>query len=709
MRLAAVVLLAATCVAAQDAAAQGAEALGGVVVEAGSAAPVPGAELHLVEAGIATVADSAGRWRFGSVPAGTHTLRVRRIGFAPRLVTVGAPRREGTLVVELEPTALALDQIVVTGSRREQRLADVAVPTEIVSRETIEATGAADLAAVLTEQTGIQFEAGMPSGAGIMLQGLSSERVLVLVDGRPLAGRIAGNFDLARIPSDIVERIEVVKGPQSALYGSEAMGGVVNVITRRPAAAELGGAARITAGSEGRFDAGVTGNVAAGDFAGVIDVGRRTVDLAPGRAAADGALSERLDVSARAGWAPAGSWEVDAALLVLDERQRWPSGGAMNDFADNAVIDASLGATFTAGMHRLRPAVHLSHFDHLARRSSLAQPIAGTGDRQTQQLLEAELLYSGPLAGLMVDGGVEVKEERITSTDGRIGDGARTLLSAEPFVQADWSSDRVSIVPGARLSWNERWGTTLTPRIAVRYRLRDDLSIRAAAGRGFRSPDFKELYLQFQNDAASPPYAVYGNPDLRPEHSTNLTTAVEWTGVTVYARAQGFWNELHDFIETRPVAGGGGVAQYRYGNVSRGRTWGAEAEAGLVLAPVRIETGYAWLGTEDRDTGEPLLGRPEHSARLSVGFAPTPKFRTTITAVHTGATPMERAGDGTITSEREAWSRLDVRLARQLPAGLEAVLGADNVFDSRPDRWADAVGRRWYAGLRWNTSTFTGN
>src|SRR5690606_1893325 len=103
-----------------------------------------------------------------------------------------------------------------------------------VSRETIEATGAADLAAVLTEQTGIQFQAGMPSGAGIMLQGLSSERVLVLVDGRPLTGRIAGNFDLARIPSDIVERIEVVKGPQSALYGSEAMGGVVNIITRRP-------------------------------------------------------------------------------------------------------------------------------------------------------------------------------------------------------------------------------------------------------------------------------------------------------------------------------------------------------------------------------------------------------------------------------------------------------------------------------------------
>lgn len=689
-------------------AAQQQDVVSGIVVETGAVTPIADVELELVQPRLSAVSDSAGRWRFPSVPAGTHTLRVRRIGFAPRLLTIAVPRRDGDLTILLEPTALALDQIVVTGSRREQRLADAAVPTEIVSRETIAATGAADLAAVLTEQTGIQLEAGMPSGAGIMLQGLSSQRVLVLVDGRPMTGRIAGNFDLARLPSDIVERIEVVKGPQSALYGSEAMGGVVNVITRKPAAA-LGGAARITAGSEGRVDAGVTGNAAAGDFAVLVDIGRRTVDLAPGRAAADGALSERLDVSGRAGWAPAGPWELDAALLVLDERQRWPSGGTMNEFADNAVIDASLGATFTRGAHRLRPAVHLSHFDHLSRRSGLAQPIAGTGDRQTQRLLEAELLYSGPVAGVVVDGGVEVKQERITSSDGRIEGGTRTLMSAEPFVQVDWSNDRVSIVPGARLSWNEQWGTALAPRLAMRYRLRDDLSVRVAAGRGYRAPDFKELYLRFQNDAVTPPYAVYGNPDLRPEHSTNVTTAVEWTGVHVYARAQGFWNELRDFIETRPVAGGGGVAQHVYGNISRGRTWGTEAEAGFVLTPVRIEAGYAYLGTEDRETGEPLLGRPAHSARLSVGFSPTARLGTTVTGVYTGATPMERADDGAITSERDAWGRVDARLAYELPAGVQAVLGADNLFDARPDEWADAVSRRWYAGLRWNTSTLTGS
>lgn len=696
-------------------AAQAGTGLSGRVIETGGAGPVAGAEIELAERRLTTVTDSAGRWRFPALPPGSYTLRARRIGFAPRVLAVSVPEAaavsgdDGVVTIALQPTALALDQIVVTGSRREQRLADVTVPTEVVSREAIEATGAADLASVLTEQTGIQFEGGHPSGAGIMLQGLSSERVLVLLDGQPMVGRIAGNFDLARIPSHIVERIEVVKGPQSALYGSEAMGGVVNVITRRPEAARLGGSARFTAGSEGRVDAGVSGNAGVGDVAALVDIGRRRVGSTPGRVAANGALSERLDVSARAGWTPAGQWELDAALLVLDERQRWPSGGAMNDFADNVVVDGSLGATWTAGAHRLRPALHFSSFDHLARRSGEAQPIAGSGDRQTQRLLEAELLYSGPLAGAVVDGGVEVKQERITSTDGRIEGGTRTMASAEPFVQMDWSSERTSVVPGARLSWNERWGTTLTPRLAMRYRLRDDLSLRAAAGSGFRAPDFKELYLQFQNDAASTPYAVYGNPDLRPERSTNLTAGLEWTGVLLYARAQGFWNDLRDFIETRPIDGGGSIAQFRYGNVTHARTWGAEAETGLVLAPLRLEAGYAYLGTEDRDTGEPLLGRPVHSARLSVGFSPTRRFRTSVTGVYTGTTPMERDETGSITSQREAYGRIDARLAHELLAGLEAVLGADNIFDARPDEWADAVGRRWYAGLRWNTPTFTGN
>jgi hypothetical protein len=105
-----------------------------------------------------------------------------------------------------------------------------------VGREEIERTTASDLASVLVEQTGIALQGGHPAGAGVMLQGLGSERLLILLDGQSLVGRISGVFDVSRIPTSAIDRIEVVKGPQSTLYSSEAMGGVINIITRTPAA-----------------------------------------------------------------------------------------------------------------------------------------------------------------------------------------------------------------------------------------------------------------------------------------------------------------------------------------------------------------------------------------------------------------------------------------------------------------------------------------
>jgi outer membrane receptor for ferrienterochelin and colicins len=678
----------------------------GRVLERGTDRPIATAEVAVSGLPHSAVSDADGTWSLPALAPGSYVLGVRRIGYAPESTTVSLVGGDTVdVVLRLVPRALPLDELVVTAARREQRLADVTIATEIVTRESIEATGASNLAAALTEQTGIQFDGGHPSGAGVMLQGLGNERVLVLVDGQPLYGRISGTLDLSRLPTAVVERVEVVKGPQAALYGSEAMGGVVNVVTRVPSGVGLNGGARLVAGSAGRREAGATGELHSGAVDALVDVGRRDVDRAPGRSEDTGALAERLDALGRVSWQPDSSLALEIGAMVLDERQRWPSG-TQYDFADNTQVSARVSADWRVGAHRFRPTLYLSRLEHLARRSRFVQPIAGTGDSQDQRLVEAELLYGTHAFGQPLDAGIELRQERISSTDGRIEGGARTLYSAEPFAQMELSAGRWSVVPGLRLSWNERWGSALTPRVAARYRLTDALSLRASAGRGFRAPDFKELYLQFVNDAAG--YAVYGNHDLRPERSTNLSGGVEWTGGRVYGRAQGFWNDLHDFIETRPVAGdASGLLLFRYANVARGRTYGAELEAGMVLPSVRLEAGYAWLGTEDGATGRPLLGRPEHSGRLTASVTPARGLRTTVSGIYTGATPMERDELGLISSEREAFLRIDARLAQRLPWGLELSVGADNLFDRRPGAWAGAVGREWYLGLTWLTTSFT--
>src|SRR5690606_14117614 len=215
-------------------------------------------------------------------------------------------------------------------------------------------------------------------GTGVMIQGLGSERVLVLLDGQPFIGRLSGSIDLSRIPTSMIERIEVVKGPQSTLYGSEAMGGVVNVITRSPDGPTWTTSANLTAGDQGRVD--VSGNVVGGvgGLTGLVDVGRRSVDLAPGMDAGDGALSRRWDGLVKLGWrTPLVGLRLEAGGLLLDARQRWRAG-QLYHFVDNRQWSGRLGAVWERGRHRLSPTLYATAFDHLSREALREVPVEGT-------------------------------------------------------------------------------------------------------------------------------------------------------------------------------------------------------------------------------------------------------------------------------------------------------------------------------------------
>jgi len=682
--------------------AQASGALSGIVTERGDL-PVTGAEVVLPGHPVVTT-NTRGAWRIGDVTPGRWSVTIRRLGYTPRIITVEvAAGNETALPVLLEPMALPVEELVVTASRRPERLADAVVTTELIDRRTIEATAAPDMAAVLTEQTGIQLAGGHPSGAGVMLQGMSSERVLILLDGQPLSGRLSGTFDLARIPTTAVERVEVVKGPQSTLYGSEAMGGVINIITRRPDGIASRLDTRLLMGGAGRKQADITGETGIGAVRANGTVGLRHQDRVPGDADVEGALAKETDASGAVVYRSGGIYSVEASGLYTKERLRSMSG-TLYTFGDNTQIAARLVGKRETETHLFQATLHGSEFTNLARMSAYPEPIAGTGNTQVQRLIEADLLWHGPvLPSLTADIGTEGRSEYISSTDGRIEGGPRTLGTFESYGQLEWSVGRLAVVPGTRVSVSEQWGTTATPRLAMRFHASDPLTLRASASKGFRAPDFKELYLDFTNEPAG--YAVRGNPDLTPEHSVNLSAGADWAVPAGYARVQGYWNELKDFIETRPLASSGSLVEYTYANVADGNTWGVDAEIGVVRGPVRLELGYGWLGTRDGETGGVLLGRPEHSGRAMLGFAAAKGPRLTATGVYTGTTPMERDSTGAISSTRDAFARLDIRAAQRLMWGMEISAGVDNVFNATPAEWAGAVGRQGYLMFSWGIAS----
>ena len=701
-----------TLAAPPPAAGQGAEpdagphAVQGSVAARGSAGPVAGAEVRLEgPVRVRALTDDRGAWRVAGLPAGEYRIEVHHLAYVVGHSTVRIPRNAaGPLDFALEQRALPLDELVVTANRRLQPLADVPVATEVVRIEELRRSGASDLASVLTERTGVQLQGGHPTGAGVMLQGMDSERVLVLVDGQPWVGRMSGTSDLARLPVQAIERVEIVKGPQATLYGSEAMGGVVNVITRRPAlSGGWRGGVTLTSGSQDRLDAHARVSGRLGGARVSADLGRRQEDLVPGgsNGGSSGAGVTRRDLHARLAWGDVERVAYDVSVLAVDEDQRW-SSGQLRHFADNLQGALTAGVSAVVGGHRLTTSAHGSLFDHLARRGTRAEPPPpSAGERQRQWLGELDLAWSwAPDAGPVVDGGLELAYEGIEAET--VTGRTRETTTWEPYLQATFEAGPVQLVPGLRLSHSTRWGSHWTPRLALMTRPLPGLALRASAAAGYRAPSFKELWLDFLNSGPGFGYLVRGNTSLEPETSTNLSAGAEWSGARVYARTQLFHNRFRGFIETRALPDSAGLTMYTYGNIARGVTRGVELEAGWNAEALSAEVGYARLDTRDDGTGEPLLGRPEHSARAAVT---TPVFgvRTHVAATWTGATPISRDEEGT-TLEREPYLRFDARLARGI-GPVELAFGVDNLFDRIPRDWPGFAGRRVYLSL---TSTLFG-
>jgi outer membrane receptor for ferrienterochelin and colicins len=635
-----------------------------------------------------------------SVPAAQLAeamLQVRRLGFAPALLSqqrLAAVAGGDTIRISLTPLALALDATVVTAARREQRLADAVVPVELISRRQIEETGSTDVASVLTERLGIQLDRGLPGNSGVQLQGLGSQRVLVLVDGQPLVGRIGGTLDLSRLSASNVERIEVVKGPQSTLYGSDAMGGVINIVTRRPESGGMDARLQAVGGSMGRSDLLGTALGSYGATDVVLDVGQRRLALAPGVTDAAATFADRYDVAPSVAWRGANGLTVQAGGLFTGERQRYRTGPLFR-FVDRDQLAARVGGEYVRNRHRIGALLYRSRFDHLARASTFDTPQGDLGDRDRQQLTELEVTYAGPTPIGQLDAGLEVRRESIVAD--RVQGMRQHWDLVEPFAQVGLVFGRVAVTPGVRYTQNSQWGSAFAPRLAALWQASELVRVRASAGRGFRAPDFKELFLSFANAQAG--YAVVGNPRLQPETSENVQLHAERVGVRTFVRASVFTNRLEQFIQ---FAAGEDPGVFSYENVDRAWTRGAEMESGFTHDRWRVEGGYSFLRTRDLGSGLELLSRPRHSGRLSVSAGNLVGGRMAATLVYTGATTTGRNELGVTTAQQPTFTRLDLRGARPIGAGLELSVGVDNAFNrSLGADWPGYTGRLWYAGLSW--------
>lgn len=612
-------------------------------------------------------------------------------------------------VAQRVETSTSVEDLVITGSRIPESAFDAAVATEVIDRATIAVSGAESLAELLEEYSGVQVDRSF-RGSTLEIRGLDSEHVLVLVDGQRSVGTIDGSFDLARFPVERIERVEIVKGAVSASYGADALGGVINIVTRR-ARAGLEASVRARYGSLDNVDLAGTAGTAAGPANLRVSTAFHRVsayDLSPEDPATSGSAFTGFQVDARGEFdvSPRTTWIARAEYSFRETAGVDTGPVAVLDRKNNLHtfgLTAGPDVRFDDGSRLRLTAYGAFHRDQFLLDQRGAAALDATQD--TRELLgQLTGQYDIPLgADHLLSVGIEGLYQLLRSERLRTGDGDRGRVAA--FLQDRWSvleSGRIVIVPGVRVDVDTRFGTQPTPKLSVRLRPFDALVVRANVGRGFRSPTFKEQLLFFENPTAG--YVVIGNPDVLPETSWSYVVGVE-TRVGTFFRftLDAFRNDVDNLITAVPIGreGAGGPVRFSYVNVAAARTQGLEAVARLrPLSWLGLDLGYTLLDARDLEAARRLYGRATHRVvfRLSAAH-PASGLNATLRGAFVGARPFFIDGEGVV--EAEPYATLDGRLEKTLATDhVSAFIGADNLLNAGDARFLAIPPRSFYGGVR---------
>lgn len=606
-----------------------------------------------------------------------------------------------------------VEEVVVTGSRTEHAADDAPVTTEVVTRAEIDTSGAENAADLLEKHPGVQVARSF-RGAGVRLQGLDSKHVLILVDGERVTGRVDGVIDLRRFPVEDIARVEIVKGPSSALYGSEAMGGVINIITRRardPIEAE----AHARYGTSNALDLSARVGLNTKFWNSRFSAGWHRVDafdLSPGEPGTSGSSSSELNIANRTEYKldPQTSIIGRGSYLVRDMAgvDANPAGGIFDRINRTEVMSSSLGTHLDlTGSAKLKIlGLHSLSRDQFVY-DQLGSDALDQYQETKEQLSQLTIQYDRPVLNHhMVTVGTEGLYQRLESqrlTHGR-GDRYRGAI----FAQNEWSilDDPILVaVVGARLDMDSSFGVHPTPKVALRYDPHESLTLRASYGLGFRAPVFKELLLLFQNPSAG--YIVEGNPNLKPEVSRSLNLGAEYHPAKQWSlSANLFRNDLDDLIVTESIDGGapGAPVRHIYSNVESAHTQGLELTSQVAMATgIVIKVGYALTETQDETRKRTLEGRALHRGTLTLRYHnKTLGLDGTVRSSIVGARPFYEDNDADgidETIQADPYATVDLRLAKSLAGRITLFLGVANLLDSGDAAYLPIQPRFFYAGL----------
>jgi vitamin B12 transporter len=492
------------------------------------------------------------------------------------------------------------DRVLVTASLEQEESRKLPVSAEVIEAAEIEARQVNQIAELLATATGLHV--ARSGGAGqvtsLFMRGTESDHGLVLWNGIELNNPYFGGFNWAFLPTDGVERVEVIRGPYSALYGSDALGGVVQVITRP----REGGGLGVEGGDHGYLRVGL-------DFGHASE--RLSVDLVGSHRRGGGEEInddfDSEDLALRLDWRPRSSLSIQLVSRGNDSRTGIPYGGGQpTPEREIAWREWEMAVPVRAELDSWSLEANLSRVAYDSSFRDPTDPFGFTASDTTSEAYRARGVATyrpGERYWLALGGEVDRAEVDDRSVFGVSLEGARQetrALFGELFLELG----AVTLDLGLRQDESDVYGGELSPRLGLVMALGDKTRLRASYGEAFRAPSLGELY-----------YPLSGNPDLEPERGRSIELGAEHERGAWSFALFGFDNRLEQLIDFD-------FATFRNVNVGRARSRGLE---GSVAYRGRLVTAR-WNGTlleaEDRDTGRALLRRPEQSSNLVVTVRP---------------------------------------------------------------------------------------
>ena len=615
--------------------------------------------------------------------------------------------------------AVALEPVVVTATRTPQRLKDTPVITNLITRAEIEATGAENIGEVLEHTAGIIIHRD-GHGDGVQLQGLDSEYVLILVDGEPQVGRIAGKLDMARLAVENVERIEIVKGATASLFGNSALGGVINIITRK-ATAPFSVQVSQNFEQNSTLDSRGTLELQRDKLNALLTLShnrRSPIDLDTSdlTTTIDGYANVTGSARTEYQLTPATHLIFSGQYFTQDQEGISENGPiALDRLGDIENFSGSVGIEheFDAGNLQnvssplLTGKLYATRYDDESTVINRETRETSSENLNIQDLVKGEVQFDTMLwEKHQLTMGGEVILENLQSQ--RITGGERRLFTNSLFVQNVFRPiSAFALVIGGRLDNHSEFGSHLSPKLSAMYRLIDNLRVRASYGQGFRAPDFKNLYLDFTNVTAG--YQVLGNPGLQPESSHNYNLGLEYQVFDgLLTRIHMYRNDLSNLIEAERIGqSAAGGSKFEYQNISSAYTEGVDVEAQIRLEVGSIggftsAIGYAYLRGADKETGLPLLNRSTHSGTLKLAYLHSDSgVQVDLRGRYASQWGFFDDGDKVLEPEELAPSYWvwNLRASKTLFKMFKASIGCNNIFDFKMPTFYTFTGRSFYGGL----------